>query len=313
MASYPVSYLKNNPSLAGLARILPEIVFTSRERDNLHLLLTQPWRLTNEAGEKIFYPTVVFVQGSGWTSPNLYANLPQISQLARQGYIVASISHRSALDGHRAPAFLQDVKTAVRFLRAKADFYHIDPERIGIWGTSSGGNAALLTAMTPDDPRYRTDEWEDYSDEVKFAIDCFGPTDIAELIENIQEELEDSRQNLARLAFGKRTLAEEEQRILRIGIESFLGQPDGSLDLALARAISPLHILEKDKSYPPFLILHGSKDSLVAYEQSFAFYQKLVDLGADARMVSVEGGVHEDNFWSQKLLDLIWAFIAGNI
>ncbi|MCB8600020.1 alpha/beta hydrolase, partial [Blautia sp. DFI.9.9] len=68
--------------------------------------------------------------------------------------IVATVQHRSALDGHAFPAFLQDVKTAIRYLRAHAAEYQIDPDRVGIWGTSSGANAALLTALTPNDPRY---------------------------------------------------------------------------------------------------------------------------------------------------------------
>lgn len=64
--------------------------------------------------------------------------IPQLVQFVQAGYIVATVQHRSSIDGHPFPAFLQDVKTAIRFLRTNAQKYAIDPQQVAIWGTSSG-------------------------------------------------------------------------------------------------------------------------------------------------------------------------------
>ena len=107
---------------------------------------------------------------------------PQLSMFAQQGYVIASVRHRSRRDGFAAPAFLRDCKSALRFLRTNAAAYHIDPDHVCAWGTSSGGNTVLLMGLTGDDPAYRTDEYPDASDAVQAVIDCFGPTDLPELI-----------------------------------------------------------------------------------------------------------------------------------
>src|SRR5690606_6431839 len=95
-------------------------------------------------------PLIVFLQGSGWTFPDVNYEIPQLAEYARNGYVVATITHRSYKDGYPAPAFLQDAKTAIRFLRKNANVYGIDPNRVCFWGTSSGGNTAMLVAMTGD-------------------------------------------------------------------------------------------------------------------------------------------------------------------
>ena len=153
--------IKNNPAFEGLASLVPNIVYsTARGLEiKMHILTPQSVRKP-DADDR--HPCIVFVQGSAWTFPDVTYEIPQMSEFARNGYVVAMVTHRSALDGHKAPAFLEDVKTAIRFLRANADTYKIDPERIGIWGTSSGGNTALLVGLTADDPVYKTDEYADF-------------------------------------------------------------------------------------------------------------------------------------------------------
>ena len=124
--------------LDGMAELFRNVVFACPDGKELKMQILCPWRKDKR------YPLVVFVQGSAWTTPNPDYELPQLGALARQGFVVASVSHRDCRDGYAFPAFLQDVKTAIRFLRAHAAEYCIDKERVGIWGTSSGGNAALL-------------------------------------------------------------------------------------------------------------------------------------------------------------------------
>ena len=130
--------------LDGMAELFRNVVFACPDGKELKMQILCPWRKDKR------YPLVVFVQGSAWTTPNPDYELPQLGALARQGFVVASVSHRDCRDGYAFPAFLQDVKTAIRFLRAHAAEYCIEKERVGIWGTSSGGNAALLVGMTGD-------------------------------------------------------------------------------------------------------------------------------------------------------------------
>ena len=141
--AYPdIKVIHHNPSLTGLAQIQNDIVFSHVIPEGLKLTLMRPWN--NDAPR----PLIVFVQGSGWSFPNIYREIPQLCQYARAGFVVATVTHRNAVEGHVFPAYLQDVKTAIRYLRAHADEYGIDPKRVCIWGTSSGGNTAMLVGLT---------------------------------------------------------------------------------------------------------------------------------------------------------------------
>ena len=125
MAKVIYSEIDNNPLFSGLAEVLPDISYSAAHPElKMTIIFPQAARRLDDGRS---YPTIVFVQGSGWTSPNIYYEIPQLSRFAQLGYIVATLTHRSALDGHRAPAFLEDVKTAIRFLREKADEYKVDP------------------------------------------------------------------------------------------------------------------------------------------------------------------------------------------
>ena len=153
---YPeIRTLKNNPKLEGMAYFIPDVVFSTATGVELKMQLMIPWNDDTTQPEIPRRPLIVFLQGSGWTFPNVNYQIPQLCEYARMGYVVATITHRSIKDGYPAPAFLQDAKTAIRFLRKNADVYGIDPNRICFWGTSSGGNTALLVTMTGDDPRYK--------------------------------------------------------------------------------------------------------------------------------------------------------------
>lgn len=279
-----IKKIKNNPTLKGMAVIVPDVVFRAANGVELKMQIIKPW--ANGDDDHARYPLIVFVQGSAWTFPDVYYQLPQLSQFAREGYVVATLTHRNALEGHPFPAFLEDVKTGIRFLRNNADKYQIDPDRVGIWGTSSGGNTALLVGLTGDDPRYKTKEYEEYSDAVKIVIDCFGPTDMTDIVGKIELIPDDMRPIFEGLR-GENTME---------NIEKLL-------------EINPVNHLQSGKSYPPFLILQGDQDDLVHYSQSELMYHKLLDVGADASMICVEGAPHEGSFWSNELLGLIKEFI----
>lgn len=285
----PVTRFSYNPEMEGFAEVLPDIVYSTATGQELKLTVIAPWRDREKESAPPKRPLIVFVQGSAFTFPNIHYELPQLSRYAQQGYVVATVTHRNCLEGHPFPAYLQDVKTAIRFLRKSAGEFGIDPGRVGIWGTSSGGCAALLVGLTAGDPEYDTGEHADYSDEVKCVVDCFGPTELTSLYETV-----------------KQTGAQE-------FIDIFLGLMGGTENPDLLRASSPIHRVLPGKAYPPFLLIHGDADTLVPYEQSLRMYEALAQAGCSAEMVCVENGPHEGSFWSWELHGYIMDFFKRNL
>ena len=269
-----------NPTLRGLSRMERDIVFSTETGVELKLQLILPEVVETTP----LFPLVVFVQGSAWTFPVAEHKLPQMGMFAQADIAVAMVTHRSCLDGYPAPAFLQDVKTAIRFLRANAARWHLDPERVGIWGTSSGGNTALLCGLTGDDPSYETAEYAGFSDSVKAVADCFGPTDLPGMISVTKDNAD--MQQIMRALLG----TEPEEQLRR------------------AREISPLYRVEPGKDYPPFFLLHGDADQLVPYDQSVRMGERLLECGAQVSMIRVADAPHENSFWNPAVYDEILRF-----
>jgi len=290
--AYPeIRVIKNNPELNGLAGLIPDVVYSSANGVELKMSIMMPWLGMPENDKK--YPLVVFLQGSAWTSPDRNNEIPQLCQLARDGYVVATITHRNCLEGNPFPAFLQDTKTAIRFLRANAEKYHIDPERVAMYGTSSGGNTSLLVGLTGDDERFKTDEYREYSDAVKVVAECFGPTNVRAMVDALPAEAaEEFWGNLFRSLAGSDNIEDVH---------------------AVMEKMNPVNYVKDGEKYPPFLILHGDADMLVPYEQSIEIYERLCDAGADVQMIRVPDAPHEGNFWSPELINEIYSFIKERL
>lgn len=241
-------------------------------------------------------PLVVFVQGSGWTTPNRLYATGRLLRLVEQGYVVATVNHRDSLNGRNPfPAYLEDVKSAIRYLRLNADMYFIDPERVGFWGTSSGGNTALMIAMTPDDTRYNDGTNEGVSDKIDYAVACFAPSDVYGVLNGEEDNINPDIIGCSKAVVG---LQEKEQW-------------EHATDEQRARAwdMSPTRIAEPGKDYPPILLIHGDHDELVNYEESVNLQEKLTLLGYDSQFVTVRGALHEANLWSRDVEKVIADFI----
>jgi acetyl esterase/lipase len=249
--SMSIKEISNNPTLAGQVRLIEDIVYSAADGEAQKMSILAPWTQRYKDLPQAKRPLLVFVQGSSWTTPTLGEKIPQLVQFVHAGYIVATVQHRSALDGHAFPAFLQDVKTAIRYLRAHAAEYQIDPDRVGIWGTSSGANAALLTALTPNDPRYETADYADQSDAVDAVISCFAPTDVADTF-----------------AFSKNVPGSDAMQFCLFGT-------DPTKWPAIKREMSPLYQVKDNQQYPPFLLMHGDADKTVPYHEMEDMYHEL--------------------------------------
>lgn len=285
--------IKYNPTMEGMAEVIPDIVFSYADGEELKLQLILPW--WDREGDSVpSYPLVVFTQGSGWTFPNVWYEVPQLSELAKRGFAVATITHRNAIEGKPFPACLQDVKTAIRYLRANAKIYGIDAERVGLWGTSSGANLSLLAAMTEGDERYSTIEHAGFSDKVDYVVACFPTTDF---VEYYCDETSD-------------------EEIKNIFDELSGGKVDK--DMAVLKEMSPYYLVKNAAKNngkifnKPIFLAHGDSDDLIPHRQSMKLYEIMKESGYDVSMVTVEGAPHEQQFWSREMFSMIFEFIEEN-
>lgn len=289
-----ITVIPNNAEMKEIVELRTDVGYAAPDGEMLKMQMLLPQWMPQGDG----FPLVVFIQGSAWTKPNQFWQLPQLSLLARRGVVVASVTHRSCLTAP-APAFLQDVKAAVRFLRAHAEEYRIDKRRICAWGTSSGGNTALLLGLIGDDPAFRTDDWAEESDAVQAVVDCFGPTDIHRMVDEQYDTVEEDI---------RRT-------IVAISGDAFEPMPKRLSEAGLARlkAISPIRRVEKDGNLPPFLLLHGDADALVPYDHSVRMADRLQACGAQVELACVPGAPHEGSFWSTALFEHCFRFIQKTV
>ena len=193
-------------------------------------------------------PALMWIPGGGWRGADKNLMLGEMTEFARAGYVVASIYYRSSSEGH-FPAQIIDVKTAIRFLRAHAGEYEIDPERIGVFGRSAGGHLAAYAAMNLN--TYEEGPWQGYSSKVQACCNLFGPTDIVALMEAEEKRFSDPSFRWHRL--------EDTHGGALIG-----GDPATMKERAFDA--SPVNLVNKGMC--PMQILHGDSDPLVPIELS---------------------------------------------
>jgi acetyl esterase/lipase len=182
---------------------------------------------------------------------------------AEQGFVAATVSYRLVKDGkQRWPAQIEDCKCAVRWLRANAKRFSIDPERIGAIGASAGAHLSmLLGTMDKADGLEGEGGTPDQSSKVQAVVGYFGPTDLT------VSYPEQSRQIVA----------------------NFIGGPLSERKDDYGRA-SPIRYVNAGDA--PTLIFHGTKDVLVPYEQAFAMATALTDAGVPGRVEIFLGHGH---------------------
>ena len=278
-----VKRIAANPEKNGLCIYHPNILFSYVDGKELRLQLLLP------ANSEKKHPVLVFLQGSGWTYPNVFVKMPMFAEFAENGIAVAMITHRNRNEGYPAPAYLQDSKTAVRFLRANAERFGIDKERVMFGGTSSGGNTALLMGQTGDDPRYRTSEYSEESDAVYGIIDGCGPTDLLRFRDFSCEET--ARKDPFYRSFCGKNGSHEE-------------------NLRLFGEMSPQRVFEEKRIMQPTLILHGTDDKVVPIEESDEMYRTLKEAGCPVSYYVIEGAGHDGSgMWSRELYRIMLDFI----
>ncbi|MGW8956906.1 alpha/beta hydrolase fold domain-containing protein [Paenibacillus sp. NPDC055715] len=230
-------------------------------------------------------PTVVFVTGGGFVSANKDSYLQQRMALSEAGYIVASIEYRVVPDV-TFPAPLEDVKSAIRFLRANADRYGVDKEHIAVMGESAGGYLAAMTGTTNGLKEFDKGDHLDQSSSVQAAIDIYGLSDLTKVGEGFSQEVQEKH---------KSPSATE---ALWVNGTAVFGRGGSILDHPeAAAAANPISYVTKDD--PPFLIMHGDQDTLVSPNQTEILHNALVEKGVDSTRYVVKGAAHGGDYWLQ--------------
>lgn len=217
------------------------------------------------------YPAIVYIHSGAWITGDRTGG-PARRQAGR-GYVVASIDYRLAPQ-YTWPAQLEDSKAAVRFLRANAARFKIDPDRIVAFGTSAGGHLAAMLATTTGRPDVEGLHLGNpqFSSHVTAVVDQYGVSDLL--------RLED--QKLPCYPFLNGNAAYMPPSLL-------MGCPIQECKEKTATA-NPITYVSKDD--PPFLILHGMLDCLVPWKQSVILQEALEKSGVDSRLILIPNGEH---------------------
>lgn len=210
-------------------------------------------------------PAVLWFHGGGWARGDYAAN--PLVWLAQKGYFTATIEYRLSAEA-KWPAQIEDCKLAVRWLRANAARFSVDPNRIGCWGSSAGGHLVACLGTMADQPQFEGDGgYPGTSSAVQAVVDFCGPTDMTEGSEGILGHWKDDAQIAVDLFGG-----------------TFKQRPEAW------RAGSPITYVHAGE--PPFIIVHGDADTSVPPDQSERFAAALERAGVPVQLILVKGGTH---------------------
>lgn len=234
-------------------------------------------------------PLIVYVHGGAWRAGSK-SDVP-IAKLLDHGFAIASVDYR--LSGQAPfPAMVHDIKAAIRFLRAKAELYHINTSRIGIIGSSAGGHLAALVGVTKGNVALEgtVGDHLDQRSDVQCIVSFYGAS-------NLQSILSQSTE------FGL--------KMRRPALQALLyGQPDENP--LLARRGSPVAHLDKDD--PPVLLIHGDADPQMPPQQSQELAKAYEALKLPVRLIMLPGSKHGGHeFYDEERTAIVAKFLQTHL
>jgi len=218
---------------------------------------------------------IIFLVSGGWFSAHENINVQLAEGLNAEGFTVFQVVH-GAQPRYKIPEISKMITRSVRFIRANAATYGVDPERLGLTGASAGGHLSLMTAGTADEGNPNaTDPVEKQPSRVAAVVAIFPPTDFLNYgTSTAQTLLKGATFAPFRPAFGLPADPTDEQ-IAKI-----------------ARDTSPIYTITA--KFPPTLLIHGDSDPLVPLQQSQVFRDALAKAGVVTDLMVVKGGGHNE-------------------
>lgn len=259
---------------------------TDNPRQALDLLLPK------ERGDDAI-PVVVFIHGGGWRNGNKQGGRNRVRPYVESGnYAGVTVAYRLSGEA-KWPSQIHDCKAAIRWIRANAEKYNLDADRIGVWGTSAGGHLVTMLGTSGDveamDGSLGSNN--QYSSRVTCVADFYGPTNFLTMNATAIES-----------ATLDHDAADSPESLLIGG--AIQENPD-----KVATADPITYVTADD---PPILIVHGTLDPLVSFNQSELLYAALEKKGVEKTLITVEGGGHGRGF-GPKPVEFVEAFFDHHL
>ena len=267
------------PALAGTYTTTTGLEYARIGNDSLQLDL----RIPDGNGP---WPVIVYLHSGAWITGDRTGG-PVVRQATR-GYAVASIDYPLAPQ-YIWPSQIEACKAAVRWLRANAARFNLDPSRIGVYGTSAGGHLAAMLGTTANRPEFEGLELGNpqFSSAVKVVVDLYGPVELLK----IDEQKLPCYGNLS-----ANSPLMPPSLLMGCPIQECKDKTETS---------NPINYITPDD--PPFLIMQGLLDCLTPWRQSQDLYNALVAKGVSARLVILPTAQHADKQFDdpqyQKIVD----------
>ena len=201
------------------------------------------------------WPVLAYVHGGSWMHGDKTEAIMFVDRMTSQGYLLVSINYRLYPEG-KFPNMIEDVKCAIRFLRAHASEFNLDPNRIAAIGPSAGGHLVSLLGTSDVNAGWDVGEYLDQSSRVQAVVAMAPVADLTRSFPNAD-------------------------------IEAMRGVGFGEDNIVLASPIT--HVTPDD---PPFLLIHGDQDTVVPYEQSQIMYDRLIQTNVPVQLVIVQRAGH---------------------
>jgi acetyl esterase/lipase len=232
-------------------------------------------------------PLIIWIHGGGWQNGSKEGCPPARQGYLEHGYAVASLNYR--LSGHAIfPAQIEDCKAGIRWLRAHAKEYGLNPDRFGVWGSSAGGHLVALLGTSGDEKAFDVGPNLGVSSRVQAVCDYYGPTDLT--------QMDSHAVTGARLKHDDPKSPEA----------CLIGGPVQQNKEKAARA-SPLTYVTTN-ALPPFLIVHGDTDPVVPFHQSELLLESLKKAGGSVHLHCIKGAGHGQGFGGKEIGDRVTAF-----
>jgi len=233
-------------------------------------------------------PVIIWIHGGGWAAGSKDQCPPLRQGFISKGYAVASLGYR--LSSHAIfPAQIEDCKAGIRWLRAHAKDYGLDPDRFGVWGSSAGGHLVALVGTSGGVKDFDVGGNLDVSSGVQAVCDFYGPTDLIRFVSTPGFESHATERSPESHLLGG--LATERKE--------------------LAAKANPITYV--DKNDPPFLIVHGDKDTTVPINQSESLFESLKKVGVSAHFHTIKGAGHGVGFGGKNIEDMVHGFFDARL
>jgi len=233
-------------------------------------------------------PLVIFLHGGAWQEGDKADGRPDIGKLVRTlPCVVAAVNYRFTSQAPW-PAQLHDCKAAIRWLRAHATQYGIDPARVAVWGIGAGAHLALMLATTGDNRGFSgsVGHYHNQSTKIQAVINYAGVVDLAALT---------------------RQPGNTDYPRLQSAETKLLGAAPQDI-VHTAAAASPLHLLHAGT--PPILSFHSQQDEIIPADQAEQLHERLTELGVSNQLIRLAEGKHGQ--FPDETLDQVMTFLQEN-